>query len=101
VLHFDNTDPHTANRTSDYLRANQLTLAPHLAFSPDLAPSDFYLFAKLKIGLMGAAFSRDDGLLQGVMEVLNGISREELEAAFEEWLRRLERSIQQNRRYVE
>jgi hypothetical protein len=36
-------------------------------------PSDFYLFRKLKVALMGAAFADDDGLLQSVMEVLNEI----------------------------
>jgi hypothetical protein len=35
------------------------------------------------------------------MEVLNGISREELEAVFEEWLLRLDRCLQQNGEYVE
>jgi hypothetical protein len=34
--------------------------------------------------LMGALFA-DDDLLQGVMEVLTGISRKGLEADFEEW----------------
>jgi hypothetical protein len=52
---------------------------------------DFYRFGKLKIALMGAAFADDNELLQDVMEVLNGISREELEAVFEEWLLRLDR----------
>jgi hypothetical protein len=41
VLHFDNATPHTAKCTIDYLRANQLTRAPHPTFSPDLTPSDF------------------------------------------------------------
>jgi hypothetical protein len=41
--------------------------------------------------LMGAAFASDGGLLQDVMEVLNGISREELEAVVEESLLRLDR----------
>jgi hypothetical protein len=49
---------------------------------------DFHLFGKLKMALMGAAFAGDDGLLQGVMEAFNGISREELEVLFEEWLLR-------------
>jgi hypothetical protein len=47
-----------------------------------LAPSDFYLFRKLKTTLMGAAFA-DDELLHDVIEALNGISREELEAVCE------------------
>jgi hypothetical protein len=34
---------------------------------------------------MRAAFT-NDGLLQGVMRVLNEISREELEVVFEKWL---------------
>jgi hypothetical protein len=56
---------------------------PHPAFSPDSVPSDFYLFGKVKIVLMGAAFA-DDERLQGVMEVLNRTSQEGLETVFEE-----------------
>jgi hypothetical protein len=48
---------------------------------------------------MGAAFANDE-LLQGRMEVLNGISREKLDV-FEEWLLRLDRCIQQNGEYVD
>jgi hypothetical protein len=84
VLDFDNATHHTAKCKIDYLRANRLTQAPHPTFSLDLAPSDFYLFAKLKITLMGAAFAGDDGLLQSVMGVFNEISRGELEGFFEE-----------------
>jgi hypothetical protein len=73
-----------------------LTRAPHPACSPDLAPSDFYLFRKLKVALMGAIFADDNELLQNVMEVLNRIRREELEAVFKKWIRRLDRYIQQN-----
>jgi hypothetical protein len=78
-----------------------LARAPHPVFLLDFAPSDFYLFTKLKMALMGAAFASYDGLLQGVMGLLTGISREELEAVFEEWLLRLDKWIQQNREYVQ
>jgi hypothetical protein len=83
MVHFDNAIQHTAKGTIDYLRANRWTRAPPPAFSPDLAPSRFYLFGKLKMALMSAAFAGDGELLQGVMEVLNGISREQPEAGFE------------------
>jgi hypothetical protein len=92
--------PRTAKCTIDYLRANRLTREPHPALSADLAPSDFHLYSKLKIVLMGASFA-DDELLQNVMDALNRISREGLEAVFEEWLLRLERRIQQNEEYIE
>jgi hypothetical protein len=83
VLHFDNATHHTTKYTIDDLRANRLTRVSHPAFSPDLAPSDFYLFGKLKMALMDEA-SAGDELLQVVTEVLNRISRQELEAVFEE-----------------
>jgi hypothetical protein len=75
--------------------------APHPAFSAGVVPLDFILFGTLKTVLIGAAFADNDELLQGVMEVLNGISREDLEAVFEEWLLRLDRRIQQNGEYIE
>jgi hypothetical protein len=95
MVHFDSATTHTAKCMIDCLRTNLLMRAPHPALSPDLAPWGFYLFGKLKMVLMGAAFVDDNEFLQGVMEVLNGISREEL-AVFEEWLLRLDSCIQQN-----
>jgi hypothetical protein len=50
--------------------------------------------------LICVAFT-DDELLQGIMEVLDGISREELDLVFEKWLPRLDRCIQGNGEYVE
>ncbi|UYV71591.1 hypothetical protein LAZ67_8003795 [Cordylochernes scorpioides] len=42
------------------------TLMPHPAYSPDLTPSDFYLFGKLKISLRGRTFENDEMLLHEV-----------------------------------
>jgi hypothetical protein len=83
VAHFDNATPHIAKCTIDHLRANRLTLAPHPAFSPDLASSDFYLFGKLKC--VDRCIICRRRAFDSVMEVLNGISREEPEAIYEEW----------------
>jgi hypothetical protein len=75
--------------------------APHPAFSPDLAPSDFYLFGKIKTALIGAEFESEQELLDGVLGVVNAISREELEGVFEEWLSRLDECMQRDGDYVE
>jgi hypothetical protein len=84
ALHFDKATQHTAKCTIDYLRENRLTRTPHLVFAPDLALSDFYRFSELKMALMSAAFADGDELLQGVIEMLNGISREDFETVFQE-----------------
>jgi histone-lysine N-methyltransferase SETMAR len=101
VLHYDNAIPHTARLSSDYMNHNRLKRAPQPPFSPDLAPSDFYLFGKLKTALMGATFEDAEQLLQAVMTVLNGISRDELERVFSEWLVRLDACVPQGGDYVE
>jgi hypothetical protein len=75
--------------------------APHPAFSPDLAPPDFHLFGKIKTALMGAAFDSEQSLLDGVLGVVNAISREELESVFEPWLSRLDQCMQRDGDYVE
>ncbi|GFO17235.1 histone-lysine N-methyltransferase SETMAR [Plakobranchus ocellatus] len=44
ILQHDNARPHTSRQTQDALRQLDLTTLSHPAYSPDLAPSDYYLF---------------------------------------------------------
>jgi hypothetical protein len=86
VLHFDNTTPKTAQSTIDFMTQHRMRRAPHPTFSLDLAPSDFYLFGNVKTVLMDTTFNNEDVFLQGITEVLRNSPREQLEAAFENWL---------------
>jgi hypothetical protein len=43
-LHADNGRPHTAKVSTDYITRNKMKRVPHLPYSPDLAPSDIFLF---------------------------------------------------------
>jgi hypothetical protein len=70
-------------------------------FSPDLAPSDFYLFGKLKTTLMRSVFENEQELLDGIMRVLYRITHDELESVFEEWVARLDICIHRGGDYVE
>jgi hypothetical protein len=74
---------------------------PQPPFSPDLAPSDFYLFGKPKTTLMGSVFENEPELLDGIMRVLDRRTRDELESAFEEWVARLDVCIHRGGDYVE
>jgi hypothetical protein len=49
--------------------------APHPPYSPDLAPSDFYLFGYVKRCFTGLSFEDSDQLLPGVESVLEGIDK--------------------------
>jgi hypothetical protein len=48
VLHMDNASAHRARLTARNLEDNRITASPHPAFSPSLAPSDFFFFGALK-----------------------------------------------------
>jgi hypothetical protein len=49
--------------------------APHPPYSPNLAPSDFYLFGYVKRCLVGLSFEDADQLLSAVEGVLEGIEK--------------------------
>jgi histone-lysine N-methyltransferase SETMAR len=60
VLQQDKARPHTSATTSDAIARLGFTVLPHPAYSPDLAPSYFHLFPKLKEDLRGQKFSSDE-----------------------------------------
>ena len=48
------------------IKGSALELLEHPPYSPDLAPSDFYLFPKLKLFLAGQRFSSDQEAIAAV-----------------------------------
>ena len=48
LFHHNNAPAHSSWIVKDVLREFQWELLPHPPYSPDLAPSDFFLFPKLK-----------------------------------------------------
>ena len=55
LLH-DNARPHTSQQTSTAIRDLGYEVVPHPPYSPDLAPSDFWLFGPMKKALRGKRF---------------------------------------------
>ena len=60
-IHFlhDNARPHVAAITRSKLEKLSLTVLPHPPYSPDIAPSDFYLFSPMKTALKGKNFASE------------------------------------------
>jgi histone-lysine N-methyltransferase SETMAR len=69
IVYADNARPHTAKMTSQFMEQNSMQRAPHPAYSPHLAPSDFYLFGYAKQLLSGCQFADQDSLLQAVSDI--------------------------------
>ena len=62
---------HTCKIAMDAVERNGYELIPHLAYSPDLAPSDFYLFPNLKKDIRGCRFRSDEKVVTAVEEWVN------------------------------
>ena len=101
VVHMDNATPHRSKETQTYGAQNKLRFCEHPAFSPDLAPSDFYLFGKVKNALKGSEFQCEQELFESVVQILTQITREELESVMDEWEKRLRACISANGDYFD
>jgi histone-lysine N-methyltransferase SETMAR len=88
VIHVDNPRPHTAQNCGTFCAENGLRPATHPPCSPDLAPSDFFLFGDVKHCLHGIIFSSGEELLGGICGLVGEIPLETLAHVFEHWTER-------------
>jgi hypothetical protein len=87
--------------TQQFLEQNAMKRAPHPAYSPNLAPSDFYLFACVKQLLAVQEFPDGEALLAAINAILRGIEKVILERVFLEWMERPHRCIHTGGEYVD
>ena len=62
-FHQDNAPCHKSMKTMAKLHELGYELLPHSPYSPDLAPSDYFLFADLKRMLAGKKFSSNEEVI--------------------------------------
>jgi hypothetical protein len=63
---------------------------PHPAYSLDLSPCDFWLFGMLKGNMKDHAFQTVEEILEAVTLIWNGVTFEQLQSVFFNWMERLE-----------
>lgn len=89
LLH-DNAPAHSARVAQEALHSCKFEQLPHPPYSPDLAPSDFHVFRKLKMDLKGQRFDNDDDVKAAVMGWLDSQTvtfwREGIEKCRDRWL---------------
>jgi histone-lysine N-methyltransferase SETMAR len=85
-LHLDNARPHISQDSAEYIERHRLVRVPHPPDSPNLAPSDFYLFGYMKGRRAKRYGTTKEDLFRNVTEILNSISEEELVRVFLDWM---------------
>jgi len=88
IVHHDNAPAHTALSVREFLTTKQITVLEHPAYSPDLAPSDFFLFPEIKEILKGKHFDDIDDIRSNTMAALKAIPQNHFQNCFEGWTRR-------------
>jgi histone-lysine N-methyltransferase SETMAR len=82
----DNCRVYFSKATQQFVTENHIGLVPHPPYSPDLAPSDFWLFGHVKTSLVGQTFDEPEQLLEVITEFLNEIQPPEAVAVFSHWV---------------
>ena len=77
----------------DFLATKQITMLEHPAYSPDLTPSDFFLFQKIKEILKGRHFDDIDEIRSNIKAALKATPQNHFQNCFEVWTRRWHRCI--------
>ena len=68
IFHQDNAPAHAAQKTIAKITDLKYELLQHPTYSPDLAPSDFWLFSHLKKFMRGKHFSSNEEAIAAVDE---------------------------------
>lgn len=101
ILQHDNARPHTSGQTRQSISSLNFDVVPHPPYSPDLAPSDFYLFRHLKKGLKGTRFASDADLQAAITSWLREQPQEFYENGIRKLIKRWMKCIALDGDYVE
>ena len=100
LLH-DNAPVHTAAVAKAAVKKCGFQEIEHPPYSPDLAPSDYYLFSKLKTDLRGRKFDDDGEVKSAVMEQFADKDPEYFLKGIEMLVHRREKCVEVKGDYIE
>lgn len=94
LLHHDNARPYCSSQTNSKIERLKFETVLHPPYSPDLAPSDFFLFPKMKEDLKGIRF-------ESIRDWIRKKTPNFYADAFKKWILRLEKCVDLNGDYIE
>jgi len=94
-----NARPHVHSSVTRFLEREQFIIMGHPPYSPDLAPSDFWLndYIKQRLG----DHSSVESLNRQITEIVSDIPRSEYLKTFEKWIERMKLCIKYKGDYFE
>jgi len=101
VLLHDNTRPHTAARTNALIKRFNWEIFDHPPYSPDLAPSDYHLFSKMKVWLATQRFHSNEELMDGVNNWLHTLAAPFFDEGLQKLVSRYDKCLNVDGNYVE
>jgi hypothetical protein len=84
-LHHDNPQSHTSLVVQQFLTKENNPVMTQPPYSPDLAPSDFWLFPTLKMVLQGTRFATMEDIKSNARAELRKIPKETFRRCFQQW----------------
>jgi histone-lysine N-methyltransferase SETMAR len=78
-----------------------MVVIPHPPHSPDFTPCDFFLFPKMKLKLKGRLFDNIEEIQAESQRVLDNLTENKFQEAFQKWRRRWERCLRAGGNYFE
>lgn len=97
----DNAPPHTSKVAMSKIAEIGFELIAHPPYSPDLAPSDFYLFPKLKEYLAGKKYGSNDEVISAVDGYFEDLDKSAYNSGIRDLKNRLLKCIEVQGEYVE
>jgi hypothetical protein len=91
VVHIDNVPVHNSKMNQNFFEQNSLKRLPNPLYSPDIPQLDFHLFGNVKGALIGQEIPDEIDRLEAVIDILNGISTDELQRVFRSWIEHVEK----------
>ncbi len=102
ILHMDNASSHTSRLTRLYMLLTGMRAMPHPPNSPDLAPSNYWLYPHIKKGIRGKWFGSLDELEDAVDAQISSIgSHEYSDCILHQWPMRWSRCVFRHGAYFE
>ncbi len=101
LLHMDNALAHWSRLVQGHLRAINWPMLKHPPYSPDLSPSDFFLFPRTKKAIRGIRFPNLDVPIVTIEHQLQSIPSQAWQDCFQDWITRCRRCVAFNGHYFE